>query len=162
MFICIPSAQIVAFGGIGYSFKMLNSMFWTASTVPSRSMISIKPAANKVVSIWLANKMRGWKEKEEEHLWRVRHTQISFGPAAHANEWAKIPPTGLHGDPTVQSLRISLMRLAYSPHYNEAAFEFFELFEFCTNYPEAVQTYGGPHCQTRHWLIKSQETTLHQ
>lgn len=27
------------------------------------------------------------------------HTQTSFGLAAHANEEAKIPPTGLHGGP---------------------------------------------------------------
>lgn len=90
MFICIPSAEIVAFGGIGYSFKMLNSMFSTASTNFKWEHDLYK---NQLQIRWY---QFGWLIRWEDErigapLKGHTHTQISFGLAAQANEWKKDP-----------------------------------------------------------------------
>lgn len=86
------------------------------------------------------------------------HTQISFGVTAHANEWAKTPPTGW-GNPTVQSLRPSLVRLARALHYSKAAFEYNSVVTSCVL---AVRPFGDLNIKQGTGWFKSQRTTLLQ
>lgn len=84
-----------------------------------------------------------WEDerRKKRSTFEGSQTQISFGLAAHANEWAKIHwiARDSTGDSTVQSLRVSLMRLAYASHCSEAAFEYNSM---ATSRVEAVQPLG--------------------